>query len=227
MLSNCLIFAIQSYSSNLFSRKKSALFKNGNESLLDNLGEFLKALDQANKRSQIPLAKPKLENGFTKAKDDLFSHCYKVIVEHLSRQIQLSFRFLKKTRLASFLSISLNITVILSFLQKLSTGITAKTDISTRIEFLFITSVTFLRAITMYRAFTPDCGYDKSTIILIGDVYCPITKCLGKLCLQKKTFESLGRNHYQFPLCASVCQVRNLPFEVQKNAFFLSFGQRV
>ena len=57
----------------------------------------------------------------------------------------------------------------------------------------------------MYSAFIPDCGYDTRTIILIGDVYCPNTKCLGKLCLHKKTFQSLGRSDYQCPQCASVC----------------------
>ena len=40
----------------------------------------------------------------------------------------------------------------------------------------------------MCSAFTPDCGYGNSTIILIGDVYCPKTKCLHKLCLYKKHF---------------------------------------
>ena len=40
----------------------------------------------------------------------------------------------------------------------------------------------------MCSAFTPDCGYDNSTIILIGDVYCPNTKCLGKVCLHEKLF---------------------------------------
>ena len=69
--------------------------KNETESLLDSLGEFLKAFDQANKVSQIPLPKPKFEIGFTKAKDELFSHCYKDIAEHLNRQIRLSFRFEK------------------------------------------------------------------------------------------------------------------------------------
>ena len=63
------------------------------ESLLDSLDDFLKAFDQANKVSQIPLTKPKFEIGFTKAKDELFTHCYKDIVEHLNRQIRLSFRF--------------------------------------------------------------------------------------------------------------------------------------
>ena len=78
--------------------------------------------------------------------------------------------------------------MINSFLQKLSTWVTAKSNISTRIAFLLLTSVTFLGAITMCSAFTPDCGYDNSTIFLIGDVYCPNTRCLGELCLHKKTF---------------------------------------
>ena len=72
-----------------------------------------------------------------------------------------------------------------------------------------------------------DCAYDNSTIILIGDVYCPNAKCLGKVCLHKKTFQSLGRSDYQCPQCGSVCQVRNIPFEEQINSFFLSLGQGV
>ena len=79
----------------------------------------------------------------------------------------------------------------------------------------------------MCSAFTPDFGYDNSTIILIGDVYCPNRKCLGKLCLHKKTFQSLRRSDYQCPQYATVCQVRNIPFEDQTNSFFLSLGQGV
>ena len=79
----------------------------------------------------------------------------------------------------------------------------------------------------MCSAFTPDCGYDNSTAIHIGDVYCRNTKCLGKVCLHKKTFQSLGRSNYQCPQCASVCQVRNLPFEEETISFFLSLGQGV
>ena len=71
------------------------IFKKDNESLLDSLREFLKAFDQANKVSQIPLPKPKFEIGLTKAKDERFIHCYKDIAEHLNRQIRLSFRFEK------------------------------------------------------------------------------------------------------------------------------------
>ena len=79
----------------------------------------------------------------------------------------------------------------------------------------------------MCSAFITDCGYDNDTIILIGDVYCPNTKCLGKLCMHKKTFQSLGRSDYQGPQCASLCQVRNILFEEQTNSFFLSLGQGV
>ena len=77
----------------------------------------------------------------------------------------------------------------------------------------------------MCSTFTPDCGFDNSTIILIGDVYCPNTKCLGKLCLHKKTVQSLGRSDYQCPQFGSVCQVRNILFEDQTNSFFLSLCQ--
>ena len=49
----------------------------------------------------------------------------------------------------SFPSRSLNNTVIDSFLQKMSSSVTAKSNISTRIDFLLLTSVTFLRAIQL------------------------------------------------------------------------------
>ena len=74
-------------------KEEVSISKTENESLLDSLGEILKAFYQANKVSQIPLPKPKFEIGFTKAKDKLFSHCYKDKVEHLNRQIRISFRF--------------------------------------------------------------------------------------------------------------------------------------
>ena len=56
-------------------------------------------------------------------------------------------------------------------------------------------------------------------------MYCPITKCSRELCMHKKIFQSLGRSDYQCPQCASVCQVRNSPFEDLTNILFLSFGQ--
>ena len=76
-------------------KEEVSIFQKEIESLLDSLVEFLKAFDQANKVWQIPLPKPKFEIGFTKAKDELFTHCYKDIVEQLNRQIQVSFRFEK------------------------------------------------------------------------------------------------------------------------------------
>ena len=79
----------------------------------------------------------------------------------------------------------------------------------------------------MWSALTPDRGYDNSTNFLNGDVYCPNTKCSGKLCLHIKTFQSLGRSDFQCPQCGSACQVRNILFEDQTNAFYLSFGRGV
>ena len=77
----------------------------------------------------------------------------------------------------------------------------------------------------MCSTINPDSGYDNSPIILIGDVYCPNTKCLGKRCRHKKTFQSLGRSDYHCSQCGSVCQVRTIPFEEQTNSFFFSLGQ--
>ena len=174
------------------------------------MADFLTAFDQDNKVSQIPLPKPKFEIGYTKAKDELFSLCHKDVADHLNRQIRISFRFEKKNKLCLF------------SIKKLE-----HYGISTRIDFLLPTTVTFLRAIRMCSAFTPGCGYDNRTIILIGDVYCPNTKYLGEVCLLKKTFQSLGRSDYQCPQCASVCQVRNILFDDQTNSFLLSLGREV
>ena len=77
----------------------------------------------------------------------------------------------------------------------------------------------------MCSALTFYCGYNNSTIILIRDVFCPNTKCSGKLCLYKKTFQSLGTSGYQCPQCASVCQERKIPFEDQTKSFFVSIGR--
>ena len=71
----------------------------------------------------------------------------------------------------------------------------------------------------MCSAFTLDCGYDNSIINLTGDVYCPNTKSSGKLCLNKKSFESLARSIINVRN-ARVFQVRNIPFEDQTNSFF-------
>ena len=71
----------------------------------------------------------------------------------------------------------------------------------------------------MYSAFTPDCGYINSTIILIGDVYCPNTKCSGRLCLHKKLFNHLAEaniNVRNVSLCARCAifflKIKEIPF---------------
>ena len=76
-------------------KEEVSISKTEIESLLDSLVGFLEVFDQANKVSQIPLTKPKFEIAFTKAKDELFIHCYENLVEHMNRQFRLSFRFEK------------------------------------------------------------------------------------------------------------------------------------
>ena len=77
----------------------------------------------------------------------------------------------------------------------------------------------------MSNIFTPDCGYDNSTTSFIGDMFCPDTKCSGKICLHKKTFQSLRTSDYRCPQCTSICHVRNFLFDDQTISFLLSFGQ--
>ena len=79
----------------------------------------------------------------------------------------------------------------------------------------------------MCSAFTPDFGYENSTINFIGDVKYPNTKCSGKLCLHKKTFQPLGRSDYQCPQCASKCQVGNILLEDRAKYILLTSGQGV
>ena len=116
---------------------------------------------------------------------------------------------LETTILALFSSKSLNYTTIILFLQKLSTLTFAKVTISTRTDITLQTIVKKLRAITMCSAFTPDCGYDKNSIILIGDVYFPNTKCAVKHCLHKKNFSISRQKRLSMPaprVCVSGAQ---------------------
>ena len=62
----------------LILKEEVSISKKEIESPLDSLSEFLKASDQANRLSQIPLPKPNFKIGFTKAKDELFSHRYRI-----------------------------------------------------------------------------------------------------------------------------------------------------
>ena len=126
---------------------------------------------------------------------------------------------LETTILAYFPSNNLNYMAINLFLQKLSTLTIVNFTICARTVITLQRSVKKLRAIIMCSSFIPDCGYDSSTIILIADVFCPNTKCFGKLCLHKKILQSLGRSDYQCPQCGSVCQVRNIPFDDQRIFF--------
>ena len=146
---------------------------------VDSVHDFLKAFDHASKCLQVPLLKPKVEIGSTRSKDNLFAHYYNDIIEHPNRQIRLSFRF---GILVFFPSKSLSYTAINLLLQKLLTLTIVNFTISTKTDITLQTSVKLSRAITMCCAFTPDCGYNNSNIILIGDVYCPNTKCSGRLC---------------------------------------------
>ena len=50
-----------------------------------------------------------------------------------------------------------------------------------------------------------DCAYDNSAIIIIGNVYCPNTKCLGKFASTKRLFNLLAEaiiNVRNVGLCA-------------------------
>ena len=189
---------------------------------VDNVRNFLKSFDQASKCIQIPLQKPKFDIGSTKSKDNLLAHYYKYIIEHPNRQIRLSLRIennqscefaIKKFELHGN---QFNLTEFVNFSR-------CKIHHLYRNRYYVANNCEKLRAIKMCTAFTPDCGYDISTIILFGDVYFPSKKCSCKFCLHKKVFQSLGRSEYQCPQCVSVYQVRIICFEDQTNSFFMSF----
>ena len=68
----------------------------------------------------------------------------------------------------------------------------------------------------------PDYRYDNS-IELIANVYCSKTMCWKRICVHKKTFQSLGKNEYECFQCPSTFPVRKIPFEVQTNSNSLKF----
>ena len=225
MSSKCFIFAIQSYSSDIFPRNDSAFPKNKLSLYSIAWANFSKLLIKPTKYHRFHYPILMLTLDLQKQKTNSSVIVTRMLLSILTDNFD--YRSGLNNFFASFPSKNVKITVINSFLQKLSTLVTAKSNISKRIDFLLLTSVTFLGAITMCSAFTPLCGYDNSTIFLIADVCCPNTKSSGKHCLHKKTFEFLGRSEYQCPHCASLCQLRNLLFEDQTNSFFLLFGQGV
>ena len=89
------------------------------------------------------------------------------------------------------------------------------------------TSVKLLRAITMCKAFTPNCIYENSDVEIIGNMYCPNTTYSIILYVYKKIFQLLGRSDYQCPKGTSVCKVRDNPFKQETNSFFLQFDLRI
>ena len=123
---------------------------------------------------------------------------------------------LQTTIFVFFPSKSLNYTAINLFLQELSTLTIVEFTISTRTVITLQTSVKQLRAITMCSSFTPDCGYNNSTVILIGDVCCPNTKCPGRLCLHKKTYQLSIINACNARLCVRgaifLLKIKEIPF---------------
>ena len=135
----------------------------------------------------------------------------------MNRQIRIFFRF-EKNKTCVFPSKTLNITMINSFLQKLSTWVTAKSNISTRIDFLLLTNRTLLRATTMSSALTPDCGYDNSTIILIGDVYCPNTRVRVNFACAKRLFNLSAE---------AIVNARKARLCVRCSNFFLKIKQKL
>ena len=188
--------------------------------LVDSLRDFLKTFSKITPASiyRFPYRSPKLRS-------DLRSQ--RTISLLISITISLNTQIVKfvyrsdsvTTILASFPSKSLNYTAINLFLQKLSTLSIANFTTFTRTDITLQTRMNKLRAITMCSACIPDCGHDSDTVILFEVVYCPNTKCSGKFCLHKKTFQSLGRSDYQCPQCAFVCQVHNKFLKIKQIPF--------
>ena len=123
-------------------KEEVSISKKESETLLDSLDDILKAFDQANKAKQIPLPNLNLRLDFQKQKTNCSVIVTRIILSVWPDKFGCR-SALKRTRLASFPSKSLNITVNTSFLQKLSTWVTVKSNISTRTNFLLLTSATF------------------------------------------------------------------------------------
>ena len=69
-------------------REEVTIFKRKLSFVVDSLRVFLKTFDKPSKCLHIPLAKPKIEIGYTKSNDNLFAHYYSDIIEHPNRQIR-------------------------------------------------------------------------------------------------------------------------------------------
>ena len=84
-----------------------------------------------------------------------------------------------------------------------------------------------LRAITICSTFTTDCGYDNSTIILIGDVYCLKTKFSAKFCLHKKDISISRQRRLSFSAIRVCVPGAQYSFWGSKEFLFLFSGQGV
>ena len=126
---------------------------------------------------------------------------------------------LETTILTSFSSKSLNYTSINLFLQKLSTLTIAKFTKFTSTDNKLQTSVKYLRAITVCSAFTFNCGYDNSTIHLIGTCIVRLQSVWVNLACTKRFFNLPAeviikvRNAHRCARCAMfLLRSKQVPF---------------
>ena len=120
---------------------------------------------------------------------------------------------LETTTLLSFPSKSLNHTAINSFSQKLSNLTIPKFIVFTRTDITLQTSVKHLRSTAMCSSVSPDCGYDKSTSILLGDMYCANIKRSGKLFNLSTEAIFKFRNARLCARCAVfISKIKQIPF---------------
>ena len=135
----------------------------------------------------------------------------------MNRQIPFCSGF-KGTRLASLPSKSLNITGISSFSQKLSTWVTAESNVSTTIDFLLLKNVTFLRAFM-----TPDSNIfaevlhqHQGIVELMRDKICPDKERRGQKCVSLTSFEEINKSTNECKQCNACSHVLNIPSVDQK-----------
>ena len=171
----------------------------------------------------------------TKSKDILFALCHNCFIERSSKQIHFYIRFenSKSSIFAVFgksdhgnlnytvvqitvsfelpnYTESLNYTVILSCLQKLSNlTIAYFTAYSTETDFTFHRGMKIQNhSWCAAQSIRPRCWSSNSVIFNIGNVLRPNKTCYPRPCVHKETPKSLGGSDYQCPECASMCQLR-------------------
>ena len=114
---------------------------------------------------------------------------------------------LNTTRLASFPSKNLNNTVNNSFFPRLSTWVTAKSNISTKIGFLLFTSVSCLRAVMTY---------EDNIKELTADVFCIIETCNKERCEFANGHRYSPSPIYACEKCKAWKFVQKFPFSEQE-----------